>query len=154
MKRRTMLYSTVAAGISMVSAVTWHITGKERGKEEKVVTESDLPEGSNLELARSFAKEIKKYFSSASVFITDDGTVAMEYETDTNTKNELETELYSIADKFASHASEHGSDTLTILVDEVQMIVPEPTVKAYTSEEINQEAFFKTLEVKQIENND
>jgi len=152
MKRRNLLYSTVGVGVSMIGAFGWHITSQE--ETEEVVTESDLPEGSNLELARSFAKEIKTYFPSASIYITDDATVAMRYETDTESKSELETELYTIADKFASHASEHGSDTLTILVDKVQMIVPEPTVKAYTEDEINQEAFFKTLEIKGTEYND
>lgn len=105
-------------------------------------------------LASDFNERVNEHFE-ATVYITDNAEIAVEYQSNAESKNEFQTEMYQIADLFATSVADGDYDavTLTVVSGEVQAIAPEPTVTAYVNGEINKEAYLETIEVKGVERN-
>jgi len=106
-----------------------------------------------LPLASAFGSNLTEYYEETDVYVTQDGGIILMYETTAETSSELETELHQIAVEYARIADRVSADpsTLLIVVDEVQAVVPEPTVTAHVNGTIDQDAFLETIEVTSVE---
>ncbi|AWB28592.1 hypothetical protein HARCEL1_01625 [Halococcoides cellulosivorans] len=96
---------------------------------------------------------MNQYYPNARVFISDDGTIAMDYPTDAESVNALQTELNGIAAEYAAVVEESDEQpvTLTVVTAEVQAIVPESSLRAYLDGSIDEEAYLETIEVMDID---
>lgn len=106
-------------------------------------------------LALELDMQMNGYFNDVEVYVSNEGEIAMRYRTNAEAGEELKKEMQRIAVEYASISNETSVNppTLSIISGNVQMVVPEPTVKSYTNGDINKEAFIKTLEVIKVENN-
>lgn len=120
-------------------------------------TVEDAPEAvaAAQPLAEAFHAHIHSYYDNVRVFITREGDIVMEYDTEATSGDELTTEFHQIAVEYADVVGdEYEPNTLSIVADGVQAIVPEPTVDAHVSGDINQEAYLETIEVTGVERPD
>lgn len=88
--------------------------------------------------------------------LTSDGAPVVELHPDTTSTGDLEVQYSEVALTYADVVERGNYDarTLTIIIGEAQVVVPEPTVRAYTNGEINREAYLETLEVTDVERTD
>ncbi|WP_233357375.1 hypothetical protein [Halococcoides cellulosivorans] len=77
----------------------------------------------------------------------------MDYPTDAESVNALQTELNGIAAEYAAVVEESDEQpvTLTVVTAEVQAIVPESSLRAYLDGSIDEEAYLETIEVMDID---
>lgn len=103
-------------------------------------------------LAERYYEEVQSHLNDARVFINGEGEIALEYKSNKQTEDALETEMYQLADLFVETIeNEEEATTLSIVVGKVQAIAPKPTVLAYYNDNLEQDAFFETIEVLPIE---
>jgi hypothetical protein len=114
----------------------------------KTEVQGRIDEDANVELARAFAEELKPNFDDFSVYITNEGEIAAQYKTEQNSASDLKAELYNIAKVFAKKVKQHGPETLTVNVQQVKMLVPITSVRAYANGNVNMEAFLETVQIK------
>lgn len=107
-------------------------------------------------LAEDFYLFIRDYFDNVEVFITQNGEVAMVYDSDAEKESEITGEFHRIANEYARIVKEnkHPPTTLSIIPGSVRAIVPETSLKAHVSGEINEKAFLETIEVREVEQNE
>lgn len=160
MRRRNFL--AVGGGVSAAAlggAGVWFLTGGAApgsgASATPVQTVTDAPDvvESARPLAEAFHAHITEFYPEARIFITQQGSIVMEYQTGAESEAEVTGELHRIATEYAMvvNGGNHDPHTFTIVTSEIQAIVPRPTVEAHVSGEINEEAYLKTIEVEAIE---
>lgn len=151
----------IAVGIVLTGVVVNEVMGSnktaENNQDKKEFVE-DVPESVNKSrpLAEDFYMDIREHFDDVRVFIKQDGEIVMEYSTTADSGEQVKTEIHQIANEYAKLVKEknYTGRTLSIVVGQVQGVVPNATVRAYAQGEINQEAFLETIGVTTVERND
>ena len=107
-------------------------------------------------LATAFYKNVTKYQPDARVFIEPTGEIAVEYTTEAESAEDVEQEMYGIADEYARTVNATGEPpkTLTIITGGVKATVPRPTVGAYANGTIDKNAYIETIEVGNVNRTD
>lgn len=163
MNRRTFLGAVGIAGVSVVGGATGaaYALGDGNGDSEPDGAKPDRPSTPSQSvkrarpLAEAFYKRLSEHFESK-VYITQEGEIVAEYETNAERREELEAEFSQLAVLYAETISEGEYEpvTLSLVVDSVQGIVPVTSLRAYITDDINKKAFLKTIEVKSVERTD
>lgn len=157
MNRRTFI------GAAVTASVAGCIGGNNDNDNESATPEPTVKEAKNVtkeaeevqELAYRFHKKAKGTLDEPRVFIKKNGEIVIEYQSSAQSEGTLETQMYNIVDLFVEQI-ERGEEvtTFTVVSDKVQVIAPEPSVKAYYNGELEKDAFFKTIEVMPVERKD
>lgn len=148
MNRRTILTVAIAAfaGCSANNAKqSDNTTPTESTAELDPVTDPPDDVEATQELAYDFTEELHGYFPKTRVFITENGEIALEHPTDQTDADGFTAEVHRIADLYASVVVDHDVVPLLIFTDEVQAVVPEDSLDAYASDELEQDAFHETI---------
>jgi len=105
-----------------------------------------------LSLAEEVDVSIGEYYIDSSTYLSEGDEIAFVYESRASSSDEVETEIHTIAAEFADiAASKNTATTLTIVVGEIQAIVPEPVVNAYVDDRLEQDALLEAIEVTDID---
>ncbi|ELZ06488.1 hypothetical protein C482_01680 [Natrialba chahannaoensis JCM 10990] len=157
MNRRAFIVAagtTLFAGCSEINSDD----NDEESNDEPQQVESVPAEVKTLQpLAKDLKVEVSAHYDSARVFITSDGNeLALDYVSSQESTDAVETELYQLADLYADVVinGDHDPTTLSIITSQVQAIVTEPALAAYVDDDLEQDAFFRTIEVMPIERRD
>jgi len=156
LSRRKFLAGIGTGAVCTVAGVSQAVGGNFGSDDEpEPVPNTDLsPQVRSVRpLAGDFAQKITQHYKGVSIYLTRSGEVLMEYSTSESTSEGLQAEFGRISKLFAStvEGGDHPATSLTVVVGEVQAVVPEPAVKAYVDERLNDKAYLETIEVRSIE---
>lgn len=154
MKRRTIITALSTVAIGSIAGCSGVNVERDQPTSESVPpaeVQEKIDSEANMKLARAFAGELKPQLKNFSVYITNTREIAADYDTTQETASGLEKELYNIAEVFAEKADQHGSESLTVNVDQVQMFVPVSSVQAFVDDNLNTEAFLETVQIMGVE---
>lgn len=150
-----LLILAVVATVMVVGFVALAIDSSQKAPPESadnttVEPATDVP--GNVSSAKTVGvtlyDETVNLFDSVRVFISQDGEIALHYQTQQETPEAVESELFRIADLYADVVqNESQATTLSIVTGEVQAVVPESSLRAHIDGKINREAFLETVEI-------
>lgn len=148
MNRRTFV--ALMGGLGTLSVFGYNAQNGSESDEEPETTEDTPPEvKASQELAEDFHEVVMEHFESGRVFIDGNGDIVFEYVTGQETAEELESELYRIAELYVGVIEDggHTPRTLSIVTGEVQAVVSEHGIKSYLDGDLNEDAFYQTIEL-------
>lgn len=158
MNRRDFLFGGGVVAAGAVGGVSLFVAGSDdaAATDDETVESDDFVEDApdaveaSQPLAEAFHAHITQYYPDAQVLIRPDGGVVMKYETDAKGSDELTAELHRLANEYANVVKDgYEPKTFDIVTSQVRAIAVKPTVKAYTTGEINKEAYLETIEIKE-----
>lgn len=163
MQRRTLLTSLGSIGTVGLAGCTAFDAGSdwEPGTAQEpveqnpeLVDKESVPESViDVEpLMKSVAETVHEYYPDSSIYVNQQGEIYMDYTTSKSTPEGVEAEMHQIADLYAEAARGYDPVTFTIVTGEISMIVPQNTVEMYINDELDKEAFHKTLGIMAKDN--
>lgn len=149
MKRRTFIGTAVVASLAGCSG------GNSEPVEEVPRTPETVPTEISVrkETLKEYHSKVESLVDNPKVFVNKDGEVVLEYDSTVKSKDELETEVYSLIEIYVDLIEEDEASTFTVVIDKVQYVAPSPPVKAYVRGDLELDALFETIEVMSVERN-
>ena len=95
-----------------------------------------------------YVQAVDRGYQNVGVYIQKDGNIVVQYDTQSQSEQQVKNEIQQLALMFAEIEGEPTS--ITIVTGNVQAIVPEPSVTAYRNDNLKEEAFKETIAYRNV----